>query len=130
MRTGADNLTCDVPSALAQLAELLADASCEVEAIEVALTDWLANGAESVEFPVVELQRLDLVRQIQADVTSVLLSEHISSDAQGSVDLETLIPRLKLERVKSRLLQSCDAGHGTGSAGGSAAAASGNLDLL
>lgn len=93
---------------LAEVSALLEDCSQIAGHLEHAIGEWLSKGAVAHDFPVVELQSIDLLRQIQHDLSSLLSSEELAQEItrnQNRVDIASVISTPKLERVRNRLLQ-------------------------
>lgn len=89
--------------------------ACELEtlALEEGISDWiLSDGVESL--PIEQLQRLDYLRQMQADLSTALL--YISRNESGmenadlrDFEIDGLLDNLSLGEVKERLLRATSA---------------------
>lgn len=93
---------------LAEVSALLEDCSEIARHLEDAMGDWLKQGADPARFPVVELQSIDLLQQIQHDLSALLCSEDLAREISrnhNSVDIALVISTPKLQRVRDRLLQ-------------------------
>lgn len=101
---------CSAPllEVLVEVSALLEDCSDIAQQLEQAIGDWLKQGADPARFPVAELQSIDLIRQIQQDLSALLCSKELASEISrnhNSVDIASVITTPKLERVRNRLLQ-------------------------
>ncbi|THH38472.1 hypothetical protein E4Z66_02560 [Aliishimia ponticola] len=91
---------------LSEIAGTLEECSHDAAYLENALGDWLKAGAQVETFPVVELQRLDLLQQVQHDLVSILSSPELIAgfhDPHVPVDVEAIVETPKLEQIKERL---------------------------
>lgn len=116
---------------LAEVSSLIEDCSNIAGQLERALGSWLKNGADPADFPFMELQGIDLLRQIQNDLSALLSSEELAQEVSRNgdqVNLASVIGTPKLARVRDRLLRL--ANQGTKSEQPPGAAGSGALDLF
>lgn len=93
---------------LAEVSALLEDCSEIAEHLEQAIGDWLREGAEAAAFPISELQSIDLLRQIQLDLSTLLSSDELAQEItrnRNEVDIASVIATPKMEHVRNRLMQ-------------------------
>ncbi len=108
MNAQTEGYSATLLEVLAVVSALLEDCSQIAEHLEQAVGDWLSSGADAAAFPVVELQSIDLLRQIQHDLSSLLSSDELGREItrnQNKVDIASVISTPKLERVRNRLMQ-------------------------
>ncbi len=108
MNAKPDSYSATLLEVLAEVSALLEDCSQIAEHLEHAIGEWLSRGAVAEKFPIVELQSIDLLRQIQHDLAALLSSDELAQEItrnQNRVDIASVISTPKLERVRNRLLQ-------------------------
>ncbi|MEP4195925.1 MAG: hypothetical protein ABJL99_09855 [Aliishimia sp.] len=93
---------------LLECKDALKKCECEVEGLEETLVDWVSCGKKDADMPLIEMQRLDYIRQVQTDLASIF--EHLSLKTHEEVnltgisfDLEPLISVVKLGEIKKRM---------------------------
>jgi hypothetical protein len=104
---------CDLYSAtllevLAEVSALLEDCSQIAAHLETTIGDWLSGPADPAAFPIAELQSIDLLRQIQHDLSALLASDELAREIlqnANRVDVTSVIDTPKLERIRNRLMQ-------------------------
>lgn len=93
---------------LGEVSALLGECSQIAGQLEQAIGDWLSESGERTAFPVRELQGIDLLRQIQHDLATLLASEELAQEIvqnRNRVNLASVVGTPKLERVRARLMQ-------------------------
>ena len=89
-----------------ELATVLHNCRREVRQIEDALEIWFEGGASRHAFPIAEMQRLDLVYQVQGDLAEItaFTSDVLISGRSFSPDLMGELGELpKLAEIRDRL---------------------------
>ena len=106
MTVRTESFSASLRDVLSEISDLMEECSQIAQHVEHAIGDWLNDGAESDAFPVVELQNIDLLRQIQHDLAALLSSEAMADEITrtgNQVNIASLLGTTKLERVRARL---------------------------
>jgi len=111
MNIGHPNSEVKVSTILKRLSTLIETCSAEVNNLEKTICAWLHDGASPANFPIVELQSMDRLHQVQSDVATLLASRELWSSADQRdlrIDETKIAGLAKLGHVRAVVLNVTD----------------------
>lgn len=98
--------TVPVQAVIEELGAALGHCADVTTSLEDSIADWVASAPTQLDMPTGEIQRLDYLRQSQADLSNALARLAENQNLKGiEIDAHALLQAVKLGEIRDRVLK-------------------------